>query len=232
MGRFLDQLKQRRVWRVVVAYPGAAYVMLEAVKFFIDNYDLDPRFLTSTIIVAAGLLPAAVLWNWRHGEAGHQVVSKGEAGAYAVIGAATLVAVGWYWSTTPTVVRTASVAPPPARSIAVLPFTNASGDDTVQYLCDGIAESLTNWLASVPNVRVVSKTAAFRLRDQADDIPAIVEALGVDSVVRGKLETVDGNVIVSASLVDTRDDAQLWGERLVQPLNDVIYLERSIVAAI
>jgi len=232
MGRFLDQLKQRRVWRVVVAYPGAAYVMLEAVKFFIDNYDLDPRFLTSTIIVAAGLLPAAVLWNWRHGEAGHQVVSKGEAGAYAVIGAATLVAVGWYWSTTPAVVRTASVAPPPARSIAVLPFTNASGDETVQYLCDGIAESLTNWLASVPNVRVVSKTAAFRLRDQADDIPAIVEALGVDSVVRGKLETVDGNVIVSASLVDTRDDAQLWGERLVQPLSDVIYLERSIVAAI
>lgn len=233
MGRFLEELKQRRVWRVVIGYPGAAYLALEAVKFFIDNYGLDPRFLTATIIIAAGLLPAALLWTWRHGETGHQAMSGGEVGAYIVIGVAIMAALTWHWATAPAVVRTADTAmPPPARSIAVLPFINASGEDTVQYLCDGIAESLTNWLASVPDVRVVSKTAAFRLRDQADDIAAIVDELGVDSVVRGKLETVNGNVIVSASLVDTRDDAQLWGERLVQPVSDVIYLERSIVEAI
>jgi len=232
MGRFLEELRQRRVWRVMLAYPGIAFVMLEAVKFFIDNYGLDPRFLTATIIAAAGLLPAAVLWNWRHGEAGHQPVSRPEIGAYAVIGVATLAALAWYWSTTPAPSRMAAAAPSPARSIAVLPFTNAGGDDTVQYLCDGIAESLTNWLASVPDVRVISKSAAFRLRDKADDIAAIAEALGVDSVVRGKLETLNGSVVVSASLVDTRDDTQLWGDRLVQPMDEVIYLERSIVAAI
>jgi serine/threonine-protein kinase len=118
------------------------------------------------------------------------------------------------------------------RSIAVLPFANASGDDGVQYLCDGIAESLTNWLATVPDVRVVSKTAAFRFRDDAGDIATVAKALGVESVVSGRLETVNGSVVVSAALVDARDDTQLWGERLVQPLSDVIYLERSIVDAI
>jgi len=232
MGRFVEELRQRRVWRVVIAYPGIAFVILEAVEFFIDNYGLDTRLLTATIIAAVGLLPAAVLWNWRHGEAGQQSVSRVEVGAYGVIIAATLAGLGWYWNSTPETARIATHVPTPARSIAVLPFTNASGDEGVQYLCDGIAESLTNWLATVPDVRVVSKTAAFRLRDGADDTAAVAAALGVESVVRGRLETVNGSVVVSASLVDARDDSQLWGERLVQPLSDVIYLERSIVDAI
>lgn len=232
MGRFVEELRQRRVWRVVIAYPGVAFVILEAVEFFVDNYDLDTRLLTATIIAAIGLLPAAVLWNWRHGEVGQQSVSRTEAGAYTVIIAATLAGLAWYWNATPETARVAGNVPTPARSIAVLPFVNASKDAGVQYLCDGIAESLTNWLASVPDVRVVSKTAAFRLRDQADDIGRVARALSVDSVVSGRLETVNGNVVVSAALVDARDDAQLWGERLVQPLSDVILLERSIVSAI
>jgi TolB-like protein len=232
MGGFLQELRQRRVWRVLVAYPGIAFVMLEAVKFFIDNYGLDARALTATIIAAVGLLPAALLWNWRHGESGHQAFTRGEVGAYLFICAATLSGMAWYWKTTPAQAPLADATPPPARSIAVMPFVNVGGDEDVQYLCDGIAESLTNWLSGVPDVRVVSKSAAFRLRDKTDDIPAIVEALGVDSVVRGRLETLNGSVMVSASLVDTRDEAQLWGERLVQPQSDVIYLERSIVSAI
>ena len=101
MGTLLQELKARRVWRVIVAYPGVAFVTLEAVKFFIDNYGLDPRFLTATIIAAAGLLPAALLWNWRHGEAGHQTVSRQEVGAYVVNGLAILAALGWYWTSVP-----------------------------------------------------------------------------------------------------------------------------------
>jgi len=232
MAGFIHELKQRRVWRVILAYPGVTFVTLEAVKFFIDNYGLDPRFLTATIIAAAGLLPAAVLWNWRHGEAGHQPISRGEFAAYGGIGIATLTGLSWYWISTPAPMRNTAALPAPAHSIAVLPFVNASDDESVQYLCDGIAESLTNWLASVPDVRVVAKSAAFRLREQADDTAAVARTLDVDSLVRGRLEILDGSVVVSASLVDTRDDAQLWGERLVQPMSDVIYLERSIVDAL
>ena len=54
----------------------------------------------------------------------------------------------------------------------------------------------------------------------------------MDSIIRGKLELIGEQVVVSASLVDVRDDSQLWGDRLVQPSENVILLERSIVAAI
>ena len=232
MHRLLSQLKERRIWRVLVAYPSVTFVLLQAVEFFINNYELDSRYLTASIVVAAVLFPAAVIWNWRHGEVGQQSIAKSEVGAYVVSVLAAVAAVSWYWTTTPADFRIARQELAPARSVAVMPFENIGGDADVQYLCDGIAESLINWLATVPDVKVVSKGASFRLRDKMDDTAALAEELAVDSVIRGKLELVGDKIVVSTSMVDTRDESQIWGARLVQPSEDVIYLERSIVAAI
>jgi TolB-like protein len=66
----------------------------------------------------------------------------------------------------------------------------------VQFLCDGIAESLINWLSTVPNIKVVSKSAAFRIRDATDDVAAIANNLGVDGIVLGRLEKIgDQNIV-------------------------------------
>ena len=165
MHSFLTELKERHIWRVLVAYPSLVFVLLQAVEFFVNNYELDARFLTASLVVSVVLFPAAVLWNWRHGEVGHQEFSGAEVGAYAVFGIAAVIAAGWYWSTTPVNTRVAAHDLEPARSVAVMPFANVGGDADVQYLCDGIAESLINWLATVPGVKVVSKGASFRLRD-------------------------------------------------------------------
>lgn len=233
MAKLLNEFKERRIWRVLVAYPSVIFVFLQAIEFFINNYGLDGRFLTASLIGAVVLLPAAFVWNWRHGEAGKQRISRPELSVYAIFGMASIAAVAWYWTTTPARVQ-ATVAGEfePPRSVAVMPFVNGSDDADVQYLCDGIAESLTNWLATVQGIKAISKTATFRLRDQADDTAALRTQLGADSVIRGRLEKRGDQIVISAALVDTRDDSQLWGERLTRPLNEVIYLERSIVSAI
>jgi len=232
MHKLLTQLKERRIWRVLIAYPSMTFVLLQVVEFFINNYELDARYLTAGIILAAVLLPAAVLWNWRHGEVGQQPIAKTEVGTYLVSALTAVAAVAWYWSATPADLRTARQELEPARSVAVMPFENIGGDADVQYLCDGIAESLINWLATIPDVRVVSKGAAFRLRDKTHDMAALAAELGVDSVIFGDLKMDGDKVLVSASMVDVRNDSQIWGARMVQPSEDVIYLERSIVAAI
>ena len=231
MSGLLTQLKERRIWRVLVAYPSMTFVLLQVIEFFINNYDMDARLLTAAIVLAVVMLPAAFVWNWRHGEVGHQQMTRAEILVYAISLVAAVAAVSWYWAETPAETNGGRVELSAAASVAVLPFENANGDAEIQYLCDGIAESLINWLATVPDVKVVSKGASFRFRDQMHDTAALAEALKVDSVITGKLEVVDNKIIVSASMVDTRDHSQIWGERLVQPSEDVIYLERSIVAA-
>jgi len=227
----LSRLKERRIWRVLVGYPSVAFVLLQAVEFFINNYNLDARYLTAGIIVAITLFPAAILWNWKHGEVGAQSFTTGEVGSYVVSLVAAGCAAAWYFSVSPPLDREGSVTER-MQSVAVMPFENPAEETDVQYLCDGIAESLINWLASIPDIRVVSKTASFRLRGQSGDIGAIARALGVDSVLTGQLELVGGQVVVSASLVDVRDQTQVWGERLVQPAEQVLALERSIVSAL
>jgi TolB-like protein/Tfp pilus assembly protein PilF len=232
MHRLLTQLKERRIWRVLVAYPSVVFVLLQAVEFFINNYDLDGRYLTASLVASLALFPAAVIWNWRHGEVGRQSFSGSEIAAYVVFGLAAAVSAGWYWTTTPADTRIAAHDLEPARSVAVMPFANASSDAEVQYLCDGIAESLINWLATVPDVKVVSKGASFRMRDSMYDTAQLADQLDVDSIITGELEVVGDKVVVSARMVDARDESQIWGARLVQPSEDIIFLERSIVAAI
>ena len=82
MNAFINELRERNIWRVVVAYPSVTFVLLQAVEFFINHYDLDERTLSLTIVVAVVLFPAAVLWNWRHGEAGAQAFSRSEISVY------------------------------------------------------------------------------------------------------------------------------------------------------
>ncbi len=230
----IHELRERRIWRVLIAYPVLAFGVLEALAFFIDNYDLDPRVLTAGLIMAIVLFPAAVLWNWRHGESGAQAVRKGEVAAYLTcFGLAVLAASLWYRQAAPhpdTRDRTAQAAPL-VRSIAVMPLQNVDGIDGVQYLCDGIAESLTNWLSNRDGLRVASRSAAFRLRDEAD--PAVIsEALDVEALLEGRLEQVGDQWVVSMSLVSPQDDTQLWGTRLVKSGDNFLALEQDLVRAI
>jgi TolB-like protein/tetratricopeptide (TPR) repeat protein len=232
MRRLITEFRERRIWRVLIAYPGAVFVLLQAIEFFINNYGLDGRLLTLGIVVAVGLLPAALLWNWRHGEQGQQEFRKAEVATYVGVGIITFIAALSYWRTTPMPEPEKAADVSGVRTIAVLPFENAGGDAEVQYLCDGIAESLINWLAGVEGVKVVASTISLRLTEEESGNVALASLLGVDSVVRGRLQAVGDQVVVSASLSNTRDETQVWGERLVQPLAEVLFLERSIVAAI
>jgi TolB-like protein len=232
MKNFLEELKERNFWRTLVAYPSVAFVLLQVVEFFINNYDLDARYLTATFIACAGFFPVALVWNWFHGESGSQSFRKMEIGAYMLFTVISVSSVSWYMMTTEAELPSINTATEPARSIAVMPFLNPGEDAAVQYLCDGIAESLINWLAAQHDIKVTSKSSSFRLREEANDPVGLGDRLGVDSVLQGRLEKIGDQIIISASLVDTRDGSQIWGDRLMRPNNELLYLERNIVDAI
>ncbi len=231
---FARQLKERNIWRAAVGYPAAAFALLEAVEFFVDNYRLNAKLLTAAVILIVGALPIALIWNWCHGQLGVQTMGKREVWSYGVTTALTLIAVSWYWAAWPEPVPDDLVefSRPADMSIAVLPFQSADGSSELDYLRDGIAESLINKLSVIPELKVISRFSAFSLRDQIGQPQEIGRQLNVDRMLSGQLERHGDDLIVRATLVDTRDGRELWGARFVRPMTEILKLEDIITSDI
>ena len=117
-------------------------------------------------------------------------------------------------------------------SVAVLPFENATGDPAIEYLSDGISESLINKLSSLPGLRVISRTSAFAFKGKTLAPMEIGRKLGVDALLLGTLAQRGTNLAITAELVSVRDDAQLWGEKYSRRADDVLTVEGEIAATI
>lgn len=118
------------------------------------------------------------------------------------------------------------------NSIAVLPFVNTSGDPNMEYLSDGISESLINSLSKLPDMRVMARSTSFSFRGKDLDPTAIGRQLGVDAVLTGKIVHVGDNLSVQADLVNVSDGSQLWGERYNRKVTDILAVEEEIARKI
>jgi TolB-like protein/Tfp pilus assembly protein PilF len=117
-------------------------------------------------------------------------------------------------------------------SLAILPLENASGDPGVEYLSDGIAETLINTLAQLRKIRVVPRAVAFRHRGPGVDPLATGRELGVRAVLAGRMVQRGEDLIVSVELVDVDRQAQLWGARYNRKMTDLLALQEELAAEI
>jgi eukaryotic-like serine/threonine-protein kinase len=114
------------------------------------------------------------------------------------------------------------------RSIAVLPFSNSSGDPGAEYLADGIAESLIDRLGQVPDLRVMSWHAVARFKGMDLDPRAVGGQLRVRALVLGRVKSLGGDLSISVELVDTRSNSHLWGDRYHRRFSDILALQQEI----
>jgi TolB-like protein/Tfp pilus assembly protein PilF len=113
-------------------------------------------------------------------------------------------------------------------SIAVLPFVNQSADPDTEYLADGLTESIINNLTRLPSLRVIARSSVFRYKGKdADPLKAGGE-LGVRAVLTGRLLQHGDSLIVSAELVDVRNNKQLWGEQYNRKVADALAVQQEI----
>ena len=119
-------------------------------------------------------------------------------------------------------------------SIAVLPFANRSGHADLDYLADGLAESLINTLSSVEGLRVAPGASSFRFRDA--DLAAVRRELNVRAALTGRIRVAGDTVSLQVELVDLGKDAQLWGRQFRAPIGGIFALEeelsRDVLAAL
>jgi len=118
------------------------------------------------------------------------------------------------------------------NSVAVLPFANASADPNAEYLSDGITEGIIDKLSGLPNLKVISRTSAFRYKKRDLEPQKVGRELGVEALVTGRVLQRGDDLSVSVELVDAREDKQLWGEQYSRKLSDIASVQQEIANAI
>ena len=119
-----------------------------------------------------------------------------------------------------------------ARTIAVLPFVNASPDPENEYLSDGITDELIDALAKVEGLRVASRTSVFALKGKPQDVRATGALLGASEVLEGTVRKSGDRLRITAQLSSADDGRLLWSQRYDRTLHDVFAIQDEIARTI
>lgn len=114
------------------------------------------------------------------------------------------------------------------HSLAILPFVNINADPSMEYLSDGITESTINSLSQLPNMKVLARGTVFTYKGKAVDPRTAGRELNVDAVVTGSIQQQGDVLTIQASLVNTRDGVQVWGDRYSRPFEDLLAVQTEI----
>lgn len=153
-------------------------------------------------------------------------------GGWAALGAAAaLLAVGaalFAW-------RSSWEAPAVAKgphAIAVLPFLDMSAEKDQGYFSDGVTEEILNSLSQAENLRVISRTSSFALRNMTLDVPGIAKRLDVDYVLEGSVRKSGGRVRITAQLIDASTNSHVWSQTYDRALDDLFAVQDEIAASV
>jgi len=248
---FIARLKQRKLVQWAIAYVAFAFALLQGMDVVAHQFgwpDGLQRGVTLALVI--GFFVALVL-GWYHGERGAQKVS----GAELVI-LALLLAIGggllWRFeravpsgnaqSSSPDAAQrnrgitarnaSAPTIPIPAKSVAVLPLTNESGDKDQQYFSDGLSEDLITALSQFAGLKVINRDSSFQFRDSKDNVQTIGEELGVAHLLEGSVRRLGDEVRISAELVNAADGSTLWSQHYDRPYKDLFALQDDITKAV
>jgi len=254
------ELKRRNVIRVAVAYLAGAWLLIQVADTVFPAYGLPPSALTALItLLATGLVPVAVLawvFEWTpEGLKRDTDVAPGDSvsGVSArrldrIIMVVLALGVGFFafdkFVLDPARDAALEVAAEARgrtgallrsygdKSVAVLPFADLSPAGDQAYFSDGVAEEILNLLAQVPELRVISRSSAFRYRGDDIHIPTVAEELDVAYVLEGSVRMSGGRVRVTAQLIDAHADAHVWSKNFDRELADIFAIQDEIARLI
>ena len=243
MAEFIARLKQRKLVQWALAYIAFAFALLQGVDIVAQRFAWPDQIEKLLILASAIGFCIVLVLAWYHGERGAQRVSGTE-----IVILALLLAIGggllWRYeralpSSSPDAAQrnpglnaTAQAVPIPAKSIAVLPFVNMSGDRKNEYFSDGMSEELLNALAQVKDLKVAGRTSSFYFKGKDEDLRIIGKALGVANILEGSVRKQGNEVRITAQLIRVADDTHLWSHAYDGNLSDVFQLQENIARAI
>jgi adenylate cyclase len=121
---------------------------------------------------------------------------------------------------------------PDKPSIAVLPFTNISGDPEQEYFADGMTEDLITDLSKISGLFVIARNSSFTFKGQSVDVVEVGRKLGVKRVLEGSVRRAGNQIRINAQLIDAKTGGHLWAERYDGEFENIFALQDEITAKI
>ena len=146
--------------------------------------------------------------------------------------AAALVAVGAIIAGAMWFSRARTTAPAPSaipeKSIAVLPFENLSEEKGTAYFAEGIKDEILTKLATVRDLKVISRTSTAKYQSKPDNLKTVAQELGVSTILEGAVQKTGDKVRVNVQLIDARVDTHLWAKSYDRDFKDVLGVESEV----
>ena len=250
IGAFFIELRRRRILRVTALYIIAAWVVLQVADLAFPGLRIPEAAILYVWIGAIAGFPVALIIGWRFDIVGGRIVRTAHGGIeenlapgrsdYAILAVlAAVVAVISYelvveiFKTQAPQTTRKIAAVIDAKSIAVLPFTNMSGDESNDPFTLGIHDDVLTHISKISDIKVISRTSVARL-DSSLSIPDIGQLLGVATVLEGGLQRIGDRVRINAQLIDAASDRHLWSETFDRELTtqNIFSIQSEIAAAI
>jgi len=238
---FFAELKRRRVGKVALAYGAVAWGVTEASSVVFPALHVPEWAMTFVVVFLLVGFPISMILAWVF-DVGPQGIHRTEPlpqmppsaqvrlrAAYAVAVIVCMAALGYVLYERG---LGRAQAGEPRRSVAVMPFTNLSGDPSKEYFSDGMSEELLNLLARVPGLQVAARTSSFAYKGREVDVREIGRELGVETVLEGSVRQAGDQVRITAQLIDTGTGFHVWSETYDRKLADIFQVQDEIAKAI
>jgi TolB-like protein len=238
---FFAEMKRRRVGKVAIAYGAIAWAVTEASSVVVPALHLPEWLVTAIVVFLLVGFPVAMILAWVF-DVGPQGIERTEPlaheprstqvklrAAYAAVVLLLMAGLGYLLYERG---FGRAHANEPHNSVAVLPFTNLSGDPARDYFSDGMSEELLNLLARIPGLKVASRTSSFAYKGRNVDIREVGRELGVETVLEGSVRQAGAQVRITAQLIDAETGFHLWSATYDRKLEDIFQVQDEIAAAI
>ncbi|MEY2601029.1 MAG: hypothetical protein QOJ36_348 [Verrucomicrobiota bacterium] len=242
---FFSELKRRNVYKVAVAYAVVGWLVIQISSTVLPTFHA-PEWVVQTLVVLVALgFPIALVLAWAF-EATPEGIKRTEvadampaelgrkkhAWIYvAIVGGMLSVGLfflGRYGFQN----MNSSVTELPAKSIAVLPFDNLSGDPNNAFFAEGVQDEILTRLAKVADLKVISRTSTQRFKSAPSDLRDIAKQLGVAHILEGSVQKSSDQVRVNVQLINALTDAHLWADTYDRKLIDIFSVESEIAKTI
>jgi len=244
--KFFAELKRRNVYKVGVAYIVAGWALAQGVAQVFPVFDI-PNWAVRLIVLAIVIgFPIALAMAWvfeltpeglKRTEAADAppgtAQQKKHAWIYVVV-IAGLFSIGLFFLGRYTARNSSrgSSSGSPAKSIAVLPLLNESGDPKDEYFSDGLSEELIAALAQIRQLKVIGRSSSFRFKERTEESKTIGEKLGVTTLLEGTVRKQGERVRIVAELINAADGAELWSRTFDRELKDIFAVQAEIAKAV